>query len=335
MTKSANGRFRWAVLGPGMVATRAVMPAIASSTNGVLAVVASRDRARAEAASRPYGGVRCYGEYAAALADPAVDGIYLALPNHLHAEWTIRAAEAGKHVLCEKPLALTAAEAAQMVAACRQAGVLLMEAVMARFHPRNRHLAVLVGAGAIGALRGLEAAFTFPLQTPETYRLVPEYGGGALLDVGCYGVHFARWLLGGEPVAVAAFARQAAIDWATTALLQFPAGQVAQLVAAFDAAEHQRLTLLGSEGTLVLERPFTAWRDEETTILLRSPRGRETLAFPPTDPYRLMVEQFVAAARGEEPPLLPAEDGLHTARVLEAIRVAATQSRVVALGAGE
>jgi xylose dehydrogenase (NAD/NADP) len=331
MTVAISGRFRWAVLGPGFVATRAVMPAIAGSRNGVIHAVASRDLARAEAAARPFDAPRVYRGYSAALADPAVDGVYLALPNHLHAHWAVRAAEAGKHILCEKPLATNAAEAAAIVAACRQAGVLLMEAVMYRFHPRSRRIEAIVGSGAIGEVRSIHAAFTFPLRDPTTYRLVPEFGGGALLDVGCYGINAARWIAGREPDHTAALSRHDGIDWRTDALLGFPGGTVAHVLAAFDAAEHQRLTIVGTDGELSIRLAFTAWREDETTLRVQTAAGDSVLSFPPADPYRMMVEQFVAAARGEEPPLLPPDDGLKTLEALDAVRRAAATGKTTAV----
>lgn len=316
----ANARFRWAVLGPGFVATRAVMPAIARSRNGTVYAVASRDRGRAEAAGRPFDAVRAYDAYEAALLDPAVDGVYVALPNDLHALWAVRAAEAGKHVLCEKPLACNVTEAARMVEACHTAGVLLMEAVMYRFHPRSRRIATLISSGAIGEPRSILTAFTFPLRATSGYRLDPARGGGALLDVGCYGVNAARWVVGGEPDRVAALAVTGPIDWRTDVLLGFPGGASAQVLAGFDAAEYQRLTILGTDGELSTRLAFTAWRDDPTTLRVRTATGVATESFPPSDPYQEMVERFVMAAWGEEPPLLPPDDGLKTLRVLDAVR---------------
>jgi predicted dehydrogenase len=293
--------------------------------------VASRDPRRAEAAGRPFDAVRAYGCYEAALLDPAVDGVYLALPNDLHALWAVRAAEAGKHVLCEKPLACSAAEAASIVEACQSAGVLLMEAVMYRFHPRSRRIATLVGSGAVGEPRSVQAAFTFPLRATTGYRLDPARGGGALLDVGSYGVNAARWVVGREPERVVALAVTGEIDWRTDVLLGFPGGASAQVLAAFDAAEYQRLTIVGVDGELSTRLAFTAWRDDPTTLRVRTATGEAVESFPPADPYQEMVEQFVMAARGEEPPLLPPDDGLKTLKVLDAIRRATEREGWIAL----
>ncbi|MCS6800634.1 MAG: Gfo/Idh/MocA family oxidoreductase [Dehalococcoidia bacterium] len=329
MTAPSRGRFRWAVLGPGFVATRAVMPAIARSRNGTLYAVASRDQARAAAAARPFDAARAYGSYEAALADPEVDGVYIALPNDLHAHWAIRAAEAGKHVLCEKPLAPSAHDASAIAAACAQAGVLLMEAVMYRFHPRSRHIDAIIGAGTLGEPRAIEAAFTFPLRASAGYRLEPDRGGGALLDVGCYGVNAARWIAGGEPDRVVALSKGSPVDWRTDAILGFPGGITAHVLAAFDAYEYQRLTIVGTDGTLSASLAFTAWRHDPTTLQLRTQRGETVVSFPPADPYQLMVEQFAAAAWGEEPPLLAPDDGVKSARVLDAIRHALASGRLI------
>ncbi|MCG6958224.1 MAG: Gfo/Idh/MocA family oxidoreductase, partial [Gemmatimonadetes bacterium] len=203
-------KLRWGVMSTANIGRAAVNPAIQASTNGVLTVIASRDEARARAFAERASIPRWHGSYEALVDDPEVDALYIALPNSLHREWTIRAAEAGKHVLCEKPLALDAGECREMQAAADAHGVKLMEAFMYRFHPRTGKVLEMVRSGALGDLRTLRSAFTFRLTRPGNIRMDPDLGGGALMDVGCYCVNVSRTVVGGEPVAAQARAHWAA-----------------------------------------------------------------------------------------------------------------------------
>ncbi len=273
-----------------------MLPAIAASSNGRLLSLASRDAGRARVMAEQHGVERCVETYDAVLEDPAVEAVYIPLVNSLHREWTLRALRAGKHVLCEKPLALNAAEAEEMAAAAEAAGRLLMEALMYRFHPRMRELAV-----SVTAARHVHAVFGFSLDAPGNYRLDPQLGGGALLDVGSYTVSAARWLLG-EPREVHAVARRgpSGVDTTVSALLGFAGGAQATLLASFETPEVQELVVLTGDSVVRLEQPFTAWRD-------------------PADPYQLMVEAFAAAALEGGPAPLPAADSIANLRVLDRI----------------
>ena len=188
----------WGILGPGFVATRAVIPAMQQTPDARLLAVASRSDERAKLIAARFGIERAYHDYQTLLNDPDVDAVYIALPNHLHRIWTMRAAEAGKHVLCEKPLAINASECDEMIATCQRANVLLMEAVMYRFHPRMVQLKRMLTTRELGDIRLLHTAFSFPFDfdRPHNFRAHPEFGGGALLDVGSYCVNAARWLVG-------------------------------------------------------------------------------------------------------------------------------------------
>ena len=197
-------KLNWGVMGAATIARVCVIPAIQKSRNGIVLALASRSVQKATEASGKNGIPRVYGDYQALIEDPAVEAIYIPLPNHLHCKWTIEALSAGKHVLCEKPLACNAAEAEAMAAAAQSAGRLLMEGVMYRFHPRSRQIRQQVLAGAIGAPRLIRSAFCYRMadeacRDPHNARLTPEMGGGALLDVGCYGTNVARWLYAAEP----------------------------------------------------------------------------------------------------------------------------------------
>jgi D-xylose 1-dehydrogenase (NADP+, D-xylono-1,5-lactone-forming) len=243
---------------------------------------------------------RVHADYAAVLADPDVDAVYVPLPNSLHLAWTQRALAAGKHVLCEKPLALNAMEATEMAESARASGRLLMEAAMYRFQPRMRALA---GALAGAQIRHVSAVFAFPIADGDNYRLRQELGGGALLDVGFYVADVARWLLG-EPERVEAVIHGGAVDMSCGALLGFAGGAQAALFASLESAEHQELVVVCPDRLVRLEQPFTPDPD-------------------PDGQYRLMVEAFCAAARtGAEAPL-PLESTIATLRLLDRIRDAA------------
>jgi predicted dehydrogenase len=288
------------VLGAAWIANRAVLPALQAARGCEALAIASRDPARARELAGRHGIPRVHADYAALLADPDIDAVYVPLPNSLHLPWTLHALAAGKHVLCEKPLALDAAGAGEMALAAGQAGRLLMEAVMYRFHPRN---AALVRSLRGAEIRHVSAAFGFPIDAPENYRMRPELGGGALLDVGCYVADMARWLLG-EPDHVRAIVRRQAVDMTCSALLGFPSGAQASLFASFESPEHQEVTVVCADRVVRLEQPFTAWRD-------------------PEDPYQLMVEAFADAVRSGGPAPLPLQSSIANLALLDRIRAAA------------
>ena len=311
----------WGVLGPGFVATRAVIPAIQKVSNARLLAVASRDKGRAQLTADRFSIKRAYDDYERLLADADLDAVYIALPNHLHHKWTIRAAQAGKHVLCEKPLAMNAAECDEMVAACRQAQVLLMEAVMYRFHPRMQYLKHLLVSGACGELRFLHAAFSFPLDAPGNYRNLSQFGGGALLDVGSYCVNAARWLTGSEPQDTQGISySQNGIDTSTMALLRFERDILAHIQCSFAAAEHQVIEVVGSKRAVTAPLAFTAWRDDATLLFIQRGPAIEQKVFAPADPYQLMVSHFTDCVLGQATLLYPASDGRATLHVLDRLR---------------
>ena len=276
-----------------------MLPALRAAAGCRVVAIASRDPARAGRLAEEHGIERVHRDYGDLLGDPDVDAVYLPLVNSLHREWTLRALAAGKHVLCEKPLAMSAAEGAEMASAAERAGRLLMEALMYRFHPRMRQLAASLAGVPV---RHLYASFGFPLTVAENYRLRAELGGGALLDVGCYVADAARWLLG-EPESVAALVRREAVDVSWSALLGFASGAQASLFCSFESPEYQELVVVGADRVVRVPTPFTAWRD-------------------PDDPYELMVEAFARAALEGSPAPLPPESSLANLRLLDRIRQA-------------
>jgi predicted dehydrogenase len=284
------------VLGAADIARKAVLPGIASSHNGRLVTLASRSLERARAMVAPYGGAEPSDSYAAVLARADVDAVYIPLPNSLHREWTIRALQAGKHVLCEKPLGVNASEAEDMAAAAERAGRLLMEAFMYRFHPAMRAF-----VEQLHDPMHVHSTFGFLLADDHDIRLDAALGGGALLDVGCYTVSVSRWILG-EPVEVVARAVMGrGVDVTITGLLRFAGGETASVWASFQAPEAQHLAVITSEGVYERVRPFSSWRD-------------------PHDPYQLMVESFADSVLHDRPAHIPPGESIANMRVLDRMR---------------
>jgi xylose dehydrogenase (NAD/NADP) len=289
----------WGVLGAAWIASGAVLPAIAASRNGRIAAIASRDPQRARELVETYPGAKAPESYEALLDDVEVDAVYIPLVNSVHKEWTLRALAAGKHVLCEKPLAMNAAEAEEMAVASRSAGKHLMEAAMYRFHPRTRDF-----VEALIDPMYVHATFGFMLEGKSNYRFQPALGGGALLDIGFYVVSVARWILG-EPSDV--FGRSklsGGVDLTTTALLQFSGGRTASVWASFESPEAQELTVVDREGARRLERPFNS--------------------FDKPDQYQLMVESFADSILDDRPVAIPTSESIANMKVLDRIRAAAT-----------
>jgi xylose dehydrogenase (NAD/NADP) len=312
----------WGILGPGFIATRAIIPAIQAVSNSRALAIASSSKERSREVALSFGIERSYSGYQAVLDDPDVDVVYIALPNHLHREWTIRAAGAGKHVLCEKPLAMSAAECNEMIAACQRAKVLLMEAVMYRFHPRMLHLKQMLVAREPGDIRFLHTAFSFNFNAPGNYRAYRQFGGGALLDIGCYCVNAARWFVGSEPdssQAVVSYSHES-IDLNASAVLRFGEDVSAHIQCSFVAAEHQTIEVVGTTATVTAPFAFTAWRDDTTMLLIQRGAVCEQREFAPADPYQLMVEHFATCVIEKTPLLYPPEDGWATLRVLDMLR---------------
>ena len=312
----------WGILGPGFIATHAIIPAIQEVSNSRILAVASNNEERSREVALRFGIERFYSDYQALLDDPDVDVVYIALPNHLHREWTTRAAAARKHVLCEKPIAMNAAECNEMITACQQANVLLMEAVMYRFHPRILYLKQMLLARELGDVRFLHAAFSFNFNAPGNYRAYRQFGGGAILDVGSYCVNAARWLIDSEPVSSQAIIsyNQESIDLNTSAILRFSEDVSAHIQSSFVAAEHQVIEVVGTTGAVTAPLAFTAWRDDTTILLIQRGAVFEQREFAPSDPYKRMVEHFTTCVMEKTPLLYPAKDGWANLRVLDMLR---------------
>ena len=314
----------WGVIGAtSYVAQHAVLPAIAASPGARLVAVAS-ERAAAPVAER-FGAARGHDSYAALLDDPEVEAVYVPLPNSLHREWTERAAAAGKHVLCEKPLAPSVADAAAMAASADAAGVVLLEAYMTPFHPRAAAVAALAGSGRLGPLRFARAVFTGVLARADDHRWRPEMGGGCLLDVGVYCMAPLLAAAGRLPVRVDAAARltPSGVDASLSAWLDWGDGFTGTIECSFEAPERQFLEIVGTEGALLVDRAHTPG-PQDAAFTLRHRDGRvETIVAGGADPYRAMVEHFQDVVRGVTRPRRSCADAIAVLALVERVRAAA------------
>ena len=331
---TAAAPVRWGVLGAADIAVKQVIPAMQRGTLSRIVAIASREGAKAAAAARALGIPRSHGSYDALLADPDVEAVYIPLPNHLHVPWSVRAAAAGKHVLCEKPIARTAAEARELLAARDRAGVLVGEAFMVRTHPQWLRVRELVAAGRIGDLTHVHGHFSYYRRDPNDVRSKPEWGGGVLLDIGCYPVTLSRWLYNAEPVAVAAELErdpEFRVDRLVSALLEFPAGQASFTVAG-QAAHHQRMQILGTKGRIEVEIPFNPPPDHAARLFVDDGRdlkgaGIETITLEPANQFTLQGDRFSEAVRGRGTVPVPLEDAIANMAVLDALFRAADTGR--------
>ncbi|MGQ9801355.1 MAG: Gfo/Idh/MocA family protein [Candidatus Saccharicenans sp.] len=313
-------KVRWGILGGAAIAETTFIPAIKKIKKAELVAIASRDPIKAQAWAKKFGLKRAYGSYQKLLADPEIEAVYNPLPNHLHHPLTIAALRAGKHVLCEKPLALTAAQVEEMFAEAKKNNRLLMEGFMYRFHPQIARTRELINSGFIGEPRLVRSAFTFVFNREKSnYRWSPEMGGGALYDVGCYTINAARLVFQAEPDEVQATAHldeQTGIDLTTSLLLTLPGNRQALLTCSFELEFESSLEVSGSEGRIVLSRAFSA-KHFETTIQLTRRQKTEQITFAPADQFQLMIEHFGEAIRGRAEPILDFKDSYGNALAID------------------
>jgi len=320
-----SGDVRWGVLSTAKIGIDKVIPATAAAERCEVVAIASRDLGRARAAASELGIPRAFGSYEDLLADPDVDAVYNPLPNHLHAEWTIAAARAGKHVLCEKPLATTSADAERMIQACEAEGVLLMEAFMYRLHPTWEAVTSLVASGRIGELKTVQSWFSYFNDDPGDIRNLVETGGGALYDIGCYCVNLSRMLFGAEPERVGGSVLRdpvMGIDVLTSGILDF-GDVVATFTCSTRAEPDQRVHIYGTEGRISLEIPFNIPPDRPTRVSLTAggdPPVRpetEVFTFDPANEYTIQAERFAAAILDGGQVPIPPSDAVGNLRVIE------------------
>jgi len=329
---------RWGVLGVAKIATEKVIPAMQRGKLSRIEAIASRDGSRARAAAEQLGIPKSYGSYEELLADPTIEAIYNPLPNELHTPWTEKALEAGKHVLCEKPIALDAAEARRLIAAREASGKLVAEAFMVRFHPQWRRAREIAQSGAIGEVSAIQTLFAYRLLDPENIRNRPP-GGGGLYDIGCYAILTARFIFEAEPLRVAASLNidpQFGTDRLVSAIVEFPGGRHLTFSAGTQLAGAQRVCIAGAAGRIEVQIPFNAPIDRPTRIVVDSGAdlvggGARAEEFAVCDQYTLQGEAFSRAVRGEAPLEFPIEDAVANMAVIDACFEAGRSGRWVEL----
>ncbi|WP_227013857.1 Gfo/Idh/MocA family protein [Paenibacillus psychroresistens] len=327
-------KLRWGVIGAAGI-NQSVIPAIQASSTGSVTAIASRNLEKAQKAAEKFNIPTAYGSYEEILLDDQIDAVYIPLPNHLHKDWAIRAAQAGKHVLCEKPLALNAEEAQEMVDACAKANVKLAEAFMHRHNPRLERIKEIIASGEIGSIRALHGAFTFNnAQDKNNVRYQANMGGGSVYDVGCYPISLARLIMGSEPTAATAHAffstEHDGVDMMCSGLIEF-SDQVAMT---FDcgmwADFRQTFEILGTEGRIELSQAFLPSPDAaDFTVIVKGERREEKVVFQ--NPYTLQADNFARAILDDQPLLYASQDAVLNMRVIDAVLKSAKEKVRVSL----
>jgi predicted dehydrogenase len=325
---------KWGVLGVAKIAVEKVIPAMQRGAQTRIEAIASREETRAQQAATLLGISKAYGSYEQLLNDPEIEAIYNPLPNELHVYWTEKALAAGKHVLCEKPIALDAAEARRLVAAREASGRLVAEAFMVRFHPQWRRAREIVHSGAIGQVGAIQTLFTYRLLDPQNIRNRPP-GGGGLYDIGCYAILTARYIFGAEPIRVAAcldIDPKFGSDRLASAIVEFPNGQHLTFSAATQLAGAQRVFIAGTAGRIEVQIPFNAPVDRPTRIVVDNGidlvgGGARVEEFPVCDQYTLQGDAFSRAIHGDAALEFPIEDAVANMAVIDACFRAAQSGR--------
>lgn len=322
------------MLGVAKIGTTKVIPAMQRGESTTVIAIASRDLARAKEAARTLGIKRAYGSYEELLADPDVEAIYNPLPNHLHVPWTTRAAESGKHVLCEKPIALSVAEAGSLIEVRDRTGVLIQEAFMVRTHPQWLRAVSLVREGTVGELRTMVGAFSYFNDDPGNIRNVPAFGGGALMDIGCYLINTGRLIFGREPLRVAgAVDRDPTLgtDRTTSMILDFGGGHLSGTCST-QAVPYQRMQIFGTRGRIEIEIPFNAPPDRPCRMTVDKTgdlfgAGQEAIEIATCDQYTIQSDLFSQAIRRGGPAPIPIEDAIANMACIEAVARSARSGR--------
>ncbi len=320
-------KIRWGILSTANIGRKCVIPAILGGREGVVVAIASRDAGKASLVAAQFGIPRSFGSYQQLVDDPDIDAIYNPLPNHLHVEWTVKALEAGKHVLCEKPIGLNATQAHAIIAARDRTGRCVLEAFMVRYHPQWHRIRELLRSGRIGEVRAIQSAFMFRMIDPNNVRNQPDIGGGALYDVGCYPIVTARYAYDAEPERVIALVDQDPqfhVDRLTSGLLAFPDGRQLVFSSSLQLATHQRVVMLGSEGRIEVMVPFTPRENLRCRIVIDSGARQDGASaeieeLDPVDQYALQCDTAARVFRGEVAPEFPIEDAIANMRVIDAL----------------
>jgi predicted dehydrogenase len=331
---AGHRKVKWGVLGVANIAVRKVIPAMQLGEWSEVVAIASRDLRKSEKAAELLGIAKAYGSYQELLVNPQIEAIYNPLPNHLHVPWSIKAVEANKHVLCEKPISLSVAEARTLLAARDRAGVLVGEAFMVRTHPQWVRTLGLIRSGRIGELKAITAAFSYFNRDEKNIRNVADSGGGGIMDIGCYPIHLSRFIYGEEPTRVIGLLERDPdfkTDRLASAILDFPSGQ-ATFTCSTQMVPYQRMQFLGTKGRIEVAIPFNAPPDHETRIYIDDGRdvfgsGVTTDTFPICDQYTIQGDVFSKAVRGQGPLPVPIEDAIANMAVIEAVFRSAESGR--------
>ena len=335
---TSTRKIRWGVLGYARIAREAVIPAIVRSSNSVFHAIASREAAKLDECRKKFGNVKAHGSYEDLLNDSDVDAVYVPLPNALHREWTIKAAEHGKHVLCEKPIGLNADECREMIAASTKHGVVLMEAFMYRYSDCTRKVIEVLRSGALGEIKYIHSTFRFLLANPGSIKYKPELGGGSLYDVGSYPVNFTGMVVDeiariqavetGKPAAPAPMpesisvqcVKEGGVDVIFSALLKYPSGLIASLNSGFNAQKQIEAQIVGSKGVLYV--PNTFLEDACSLTLTVDGKIEKTIQVENSDRYRLEVEDFADAVISKRPPFFSLQETLRNMELIDRLMAA-------------
>lgn len=322
----------WGVLGTAKIAREKVIPAMQQGDRCEIVAIASRELEKALRVAEALGVPRHYGSYQELLEDPEIEAVYIPLPNHLHLPWTRRAAEAGKHILCEKPLALSAAEAAEILRIQKKTGVLIQEAFMIKTHPQWQQAIDWIHQGRLGQLKAMHCNFSYENPDPENIRNVPEFGGGGLMDIGCYAVFAARWAFQSEPTrvfSVLEFDPEMHVDRLASAILEFPTGH-ATFTVGTQMLLSQSVTFVGTRGGLQIEIPFNAPPDRPCRIFWTDQAAlgswEKEIQVESCDQFTIQGDRFSTAVLGEREPAVPLEFSVQNMAVIEAIQQASGPS---------
>jgi predicted dehydrogenase len=329
-------RVRWGIMGTARIAREKVVPAMFKARSVEVVAIASRSEAPARAAADTLRIGRAHGSYQSLLDDPEVDAVYIPLPNHLHVAWSIRALEAGKHVLCEKPIGMDVADAMRLLdAAAAHPGLKVMEAFMYRFHPQWSEAKRLVEGGELGRLQSVHSHFSYFKTDPQNIRNRPEMGGGGLMDIGSYDISLSRFLFGEQPRRLAALVEHdpdLGIDRLASAVMDFGPGRTATFTCGTQMIAHQSVQVFGSTGRLQLEIPFNAPQDGPSRLWLQTADGTCERVFDRVDQYALQAEAFSRAILEDTPVPTPLTDAVATMRVIEAVLESARRGSWVDVG---
>lgn len=329
-------KIRWGIIGSANIAKGSVIPGIQQSETGEVVAIASRGLEKAKETAEQLNIPKAYGSYEELLQDPEIEAVYIPLPNHLHKEWTIRAAEAGKHVLCEKPLAINANEAEEMVAACEKAGVVFAEAFMYRYHPRYKLINELISSGEIGEIRGIHGMFTFNNANDSgNVRYKKEWGGGSLYDVGVYPISAARMILNEEPKAATVHAffseKHDDVDMMASGILEFDKGVALTFDCGMWAAFRNELEILGTNGRIEVPSAFIIHQNEQDHIIVHTNDGKRELEVPYLNQYALQADAMGRTIRNSEQLPFPSQDAVLNMKVIDACLTSARERRRVEL----